>query len=62
MTLIQPDVVGESRRVLDLIEECRQQQEEYLINRNEEPVQLSLFKLDLARAEKEATKVKDATP
>jgi hypothetical protein len=44
------------------IERCRQQQEEYLIKKNREPVQLSLFKLDLARAEKEATKVKDATP
>lgn len=35
-----------------LIEECRQQQEEYLILKGEEPVQLSLFKLDLARATK----------
>ena len=51
-----------STPLLQLIEKCRQSQEEYLIVKNQEPVQLSLFKLDLARAEKEATKIKDATP
>lgn len=34
-----------------LIEKCRQQQEEYLIKKNEEPVQLSLFKLELDEQE-----------
>ena len=53
----------ESGPIRRLIEECRQRQEEYLIIKGEEPVQLSLFKLNLARVtERLATKVKDATP
>ena len=52
----------DSSPIRRMIEKCRQQQVEYLLIKGEEPVQLSLFKLDLARAEKEATKVKDATP
>jgi hypothetical protein len=34
-----------------IIEKCRQNQEEYLIRKNQEPVQLSLFKLNVAHLE-----------
>jgi hypothetical protein len=32
-----------------LIEDCRQKQEEYLILKGKEPVQLSLFKLEVKK-------------